>query len=88
MESIADSLEELLDAGGAPARAVRPFLAACPPTSRWEGAEGFEPSPSSYAQALRDVLAGRRRARIVGRGGEVTATREPSGDWSVELSSP
>src|SRR4029453_18965050 len=36
------------------------------PVSRWEQPDGFEPSPSSYAQALREVLAGRRRIRIAG----------------------
>ena len=84
METIADSLEELLEAGGAPARNVKPFLAACPPTSRWEHPDGFEPRPGSYAQALRDVLAGRRRIRILGLDDtEVLVSRESDGSWSL-----
>jgi predicted RNase H-like nuclease len=88
METIADSLDELFEAGGQPARALRPFVAVCPPASRWEQPDGFEPSPSSYAQALREVLAGRRRITIAGRDGAALAVRAVSGEWSVEAASP
>jgi predicted RNase H-like nuclease len=88
METIADSLEELFEAGGQPAKVLRPFVEVCPPTSRWEQPDGFEPSPSGYAQALREVLAGRRRIRIAGSDGAVLAVRAPSGEWSVEPASP
>ena len=84
METIADSLEELLEAGGAPARAVKPFLTACPPTTRWDHPDGFAPRPAGYAQAIRDVLAGRRRVRILGLDDtEVTVARESDGTWSL-----
>ena len=83
MEQTAEWVEQLLEeADGRAAAAVRAFVRAFPPAARWgepwppetaeEGLPAFAPRAPSYAAALREVAAGRRRVRVQGRwtGGE------------------
>jgi hypothetical protein len=77
MEAAAGWLEELGEAGGKGGAVVRAFAAVFPPVTRWgepwpSGADAealppFRPSVASYAAALREVMAGRRRVRVAGR---------------------
>jgi hypothetical protein len=82
MEQAAEWVEQLLEEAGGRAAAVRAFVRAFPPAARWgepwpagtaeEGLPVFAPTAPSYAAALREVAAGRRRVRVQGRwaGGE------------------
>jgi len=77
MEEVVEWLAELGEAGGRGGEAVRRFAALFPPSTRWGepwppglGADDlppFRPDARSYAAALREVLAGRRRVRLAGR---------------------
>jgi hypothetical protein len=77
MEQAAEWVEQLLEEAGGRAAAVRAFVRAFPPAARWgepwpagtaeEGLPVFAPTAPSYAAALREVAAGRRRVRIQGR---------------------
>src|SRR5262249_26478788 len=96
-EAVAAELEELGESGGKAAAGVRAFVAVFPPAAvggePWgdgaveEELPAFRPRAASYAAALREVLAGRRRARIAGRwanGGEGTLTVGLiASDWTV-----
>lgn len=94
MEQAAEWVELLLEEAGGAAAALQAFVRSFPPAVRWgdpwpagtaeEAAPpAFAPAASSYAAALRDVAAGRRRVRIDGRwaGGEpgtvLAGTRAP-----------
>lgn len=84
MEAAAAWLEELGESGGKSGAAVRAFAAAFPPLPRWgelwpagvdaESLPPFRPSATSYAAALREVMAGRRRLRIAGSWDEAPGT--------------
>jgi hypothetical protein len=78
MEGAADWVEGLLEEVGKQGPALRAFVGAFPPQPRWgdpwtagrpDGPEPppFAPSATSYAAALREVVAGRRRLRVEGR---------------------
>jgi len=77
MGQAAEWIETLLEEAGRSGGALRGFVRAFPPTPRWgepwpagllEGARpAFAPTALSYAAALREVAAGRRRVRIEGR---------------------
>ncbi|HEV8637971.1 MAG TPA: hypothetical protein VG370_27455 [Chloroflexota bacterium] len=104
MEQAAEWVELLLEEAGGAASALRSFVRAFPPAVRWgdpwptgtvEGEEppAFAPAAASYAAALRDVAAGRRRVRIEGRwadggqgailaGAPTTLARERTA-WSI-----
>ena len=95
MEAAAGWLEELGEAGGKSGVAVREFAALFPPTTTWgepwpAGVDAelppFRPSAASYAAALRDVMAGRRRVRVDGRWEDRPGTLSlgvVAGAWSV-----
>jgi hypothetical protein len=80
-EQVAGWLEELGEAGGKTGEAVRRFVAAFPPNDDW--ADGFRPLAASYAAALREVAAGRRRARVDGRESALALGLGPDGEWRV-----
>lgn len=104
MSQAADWIDELIGSSGKAAAAIREFAAAFPPESRWgdpwtacldaeDPPPPFAPRADSYATALREVMAGRRRVRIDGRwsvdrpGSIVAAARSgPSSDrphWTL-----
>lgn len=84
MEAAAGWIEEMGDAGGKGAAAVRAFAALLPPVGIWgepwpveldAGAlPPFRPGAASYGAALREIAAGRRRLRIDGRWGAGAGT--------------
>lgn len=80
-EQVAGWLEELGETGGKSGEAVRRFVAAFPPGQSW--ADGFRPLALSYAAALREVVAGRRRVRVDGREGTLTLGLAPDGAWRL-----
>src|SRR5437763_600772 len=57
--------------------------AELPPADAWT--DGFRPLAASYAAALREVAAGRRRVRVDGREGTVAVGLGPDGDWRVSV---
>lgn len=104
MEQAAEWVEAVLEEAGRAALAVRSFVRAFPPAARWgepwptgtaegEDLPAFAPAAYSYATALREVAAGRRRVRIEGRwsdgeqGTIVAGTRTTLADeqpaWSI-----
>ena len=80
-EQVAGRLEELGEAGGKSGEAVRRFVAAFPPGQGW--ADGFRPLAASYAAALREVMAGRRRVSVDGRDGTLRLGVAPDGAWRI-----
>jgi hypothetical protein len=78
MSQAAEWLDELLESAGKAAPTIKAFAGAFPPQPRWgdpwqcasdldEEPPAFQPRADSYAQALREVMTGRRRVRIDGR---------------------
>jgi hypothetical protein len=78
MDQAAEWVESLLEGAGGAAPALRAFVRAFPPAARWgepwptgaaedEAPPAFAPAARSYAAALGEVAAGRRRVRIEGR---------------------
>jgi hypothetical protein len=106
MEVAAEWVEGLVEEVGKRAPTLRAFVRAFPPQSRWgdpwlagRRSDGLEPPPfapvaASYAAALREVVAGRRRLRLDGwwpdgRPGAVVAVAraalgQDAPDWEID----
>lgn len=81
-EEIGEWIEEVLRDAGRGGDLLRAYVARFPPTSAWEIstsdesselAARFAPSAPSYAAAVRQIAAGRRRVEIRGRWTSVAA---------------
>ena len=104
MEAAAEWVEGLLEEVGQRAPTLRAFVRAFPPQPRWgepwlTGRSGgpepppFAPDAASYAAALREAVAGRRRLRldgwwVDGRPGAVVAVArsalgQDAPDWEI-----